>query len=152
MGGASLLLGVVPLVILLVLGLAFYALLASNLSYRAKVGGMTILAVLLMVGRGLEVTAVPAVVWPVLGALFMFRMMIYLYDLRQAKQRPSLQEYLAYFYPLPNFYFLLFPGRRPADAAAHVLSARHPRRGAAGIALDGARHGCNCCSTGSSTS
>jgi alginate O-acetyltransferase complex protein AlgI len=109
LGGAALLLGPVPLAILLLVGLGFYALLASGLAYGVKVGAMLALTAILMVGRGLEVEAIPATVWPILGALFMFRMMIYLYDLRQAKQRPSLQEFFAYFYPLPNFYFLLFP-------------------------------------------
>ena len=107
--GAGLLLGTARLVLLLAVGLGFYGLLASRLSYRSKVWGTAILAVLLMAGRALEIAPIPAGFWPVLGALFMFRMMIYLYDLRHAKARPSLQEYLAYFYPLPNFYFLLFP-------------------------------------------
>ena len=109
MGGAALMLGTGPFLVLLFAGLVFFALLASGLSYRTKVIGMATLAVLLMVGRGFEIEAIPAAAWPVLGALFMFRMVVYLYDLRTAKRRPSLQEYLAYFYPLPNFYFLLFP-------------------------------------------
>ena len=108
-GGAALLLGPVAVAVLLAVGLLFFGLLTSRLSYRAKVWGSVALGVLLMAGRALEPQPVPVTVWPVLGALFMFRMMIYLYDLRQAKGRPSLQEYLAYFYPLPNFYFLLFP-------------------------------------------
>ena len=108
-GGASILLGIAPLAFLLVVGLALYGLLASGLSYRAKVWSVLAIAVVLMAGRALEIGAVPAVVWPVLGALFMFRMMVYLYELRQEKRSPSLQEFLAYFYPLPNFYFLLFP-------------------------------------------
>jgi D-alanyl-lipoteichoic acid acyltransferase DltB (MBOAT superfamily) len=70
---------------------------------------MATLAGVLMAGRAFEIEAVPAAAWPVLGALFMFRMVIYQYDLRQSKDRPSAQEFLAYFYPLPNFYFLLYP-------------------------------------------
>ena len=109
LGGAVVILGVSPVLLLLAAGLAFYALLASALPYRAKVAGMAALAVLLMAGRALEIEAIPAAVWPVLGALFMFRMIVYIYDLRTTKQKPPLQEFLAYFYPLPNFYFLLFP-------------------------------------------
>ena len=109
LGGAALMLGVDTFLVLLFAGLVFYALLASGLSYRVKVVVMLALSVLLMAGRAIEVAGIPAAVWPVLGALFMFRMIVYLYDLRQAKQRPPLQEFLAYFYPLPNFYFLLFP-------------------------------------------
>ena len=109
LGGAALMLGLGTAVVLLFAGLLFYALLVSRLSYRAKVVAMLAISVLLMTGRALELQAVPAAAWPVLGALFMFRMVVYIYDLPQAKQRPPLQEYLAYFYPLPNFYFLLFP-------------------------------------------
>jgi D-alanyl-lipoteichoic acid acyltransferase DltB (MBOAT superfamily) len=109
LGGAVVLIGMGPLLLLLAAGLAFYLLLISGLGYGLKVGIMLALAVVLMTGRALEVSFIPAAVWPIFGALFMFRMVVYLYDLRQAKGRPSLQEYLAYFYPLPNFYFLLFP-------------------------------------------
>ena len=109
LAGGALLVGPVPLVALVFVGLVFYGLLASGLSYRLKLAIMAVLAVLLMVGRALEVQALPASLWPVLGALFMFRMVVYLYDLPQTKGRPSLQEFFAYFFPLPNFYFLLFP-------------------------------------------
>ena len=109
LGGAALILGPVVTALLIAFGLGFYLLLASGLSYRAKVWAMTALALVLMAARGFEVAFIPVSVWPVLGALFMFRMMIYLYDLRQEKGRPSIQEFFAYFFPLPNFYFLLFP-------------------------------------------
>jgi hypothetical protein len=107
--GATIMLGSGTALLLLVAGLLFYALLVSGLAYRTKVVAMLAICVLLMAGRALELQVVPAAVWPVLGALFMFRMVVYIYDLQTAKQRPPLQEFLAYFYPLPNFYFLLFP-------------------------------------------
>jgi D-alanyl-lipoteichoic acid acyltransferase DltB (MBOAT superfamily) len=109
LAGSALIVGPGPAIILLGAGIAFFALLSSQLSYRTKVASMSVLAVLLMAGRAFGLSFVPAKVWPLLGALFMFRMVVYLYDLRQAKTPPSFQEYLAYFYPLPNFYFLLFP-------------------------------------------
>jgi hypothetical protein len=109
LGGGALLLGLVPMALLLAFGLAFFGLLSSGLSYRTKVGSSAALGVSMMAGRALEVEPIPAATWPVIGALFMFRSLIYLYDLRQATAKPSLQEFLAYFYPLPNFYFLLFP-------------------------------------------
>src|SRR6185503_2689507 len=109
LAGGAVLLGPVPLALLLLAGLLVFAVLSSGASYRVKVVGTLALGAAFMTGRALEPSGIPYNVWPVLGALFMFRMMIYLYDLRQAKQRPSAQEFLAYFYPLPNFYFLLFP-------------------------------------------
>ncbi|MCI0457836.1 MAG: hypothetical protein L0Z62_12790 [Gemmataceae bacterium] len=47
--------------------------------------------------------------WPVLGSMFMFRLIIYLYELRRATDRPPLALTLAYFFPLPNICFLFFP-------------------------------------------
>ena len=47
--------------------------------------------------------------WPVFGGIFMFRMMIYIYDLRNEKTRGGFLDYLTYFLILPNYYFLLFP-------------------------------------------
>lgn len=54
-------------------------------------------------------SAVPGAVWPILGAIFMFRLIILVYDLRHAKERPSLTWILSYFFLLPNPCFPLFP-------------------------------------------
>lgn len=51
----------------------------------------------------------PAPFWPVLASLFMFRLINYVYDLGHEKGRPSLLFTLAYFCPLPNICFTLFP-------------------------------------------
>ncbi|MBA3340337.1 MAG: hypothetical protein H0T48_00715 [Gemmatimonadaceae bacterium] len=52
-------------------------------------------------------------VLPVLGSMFMFRLVIYLYDLRHEKGREkgrvSIWRRLSYFFLLPNVCFLLFP-------------------------------------------
>jgi D-alanyl-lipoteichoic acid acyltransferase DltB (MBOAT superfamily) len=52
---------------------------------------------------------IPEGVWAAIGSIFMFRMIIYMHDLRHMKQLPGLREYLAYFFLLPNYYFPLFP-------------------------------------------
>ena len=52
---------------------------------------------------------IPRDFWPVLGAMFMFRMIIYLYDVKHLPGPVSLKDYLSYFFLLPNYYFLLFP-------------------------------------------
>lgn len=51
----------------------------------------------------------PPRVWQVIGAIFMFRTIIYAYDVRTARAPESLTDFLCYFFLLPNFYFLLFP-------------------------------------------
>jgi hypothetical protein len=52
---------------------------------------------------------VPGVVWPVLGAMFMFRMIVYAYDLRHVKEPVSPWARVSYFFLLPNVCFPLFP-------------------------------------------
>lgn len=48
-------------------------------------------------------------VWPVLATLFMFRMILYLYELKHAKRPEPLVDTLGYFFLLPNTCFLHFP-------------------------------------------
>jgi len=47
--------------------------------------------------------------WPVLASMFMFRLIIYLYDCRHERLQPPLAHTLAYFFALPNLCFMLFP-------------------------------------------
>ena len=108
-GGALLLVGPVTLTFTLLVGAVFYALASAPWSYRARVAAVAAVGLVLAGARVVGVPGLPAMAWPVLGAIFMFRLLIYLYDLRQIKGRPSLPDYLTYFYPLPTFYFLLFP-------------------------------------------
>jgi hypothetical protein len=50
-----------------------------------------------------------AALWPVVGTVFMFRTIIYLYDVSTSNQRVSWTQSLAYFLLLPNAAALLFP-------------------------------------------
>lgn len=52
---------------------------------------------------------IPTIVLPVLGAMFMFRLIVYMYDLRREKEPVSIWQRLSYFFLLPNVVFLLFP-------------------------------------------
>jgi hypothetical protein len=47
--------------------------------------------------------------WVVLGSMFMFRLMIYLYDLKHRTASFSPSRAISYFFLLPNFCFPLFP-------------------------------------------
>lgn len=53
--------------------------------------------------------AIPEVVWPVLGTMFMFRMIVFMYELKHAKKPERLTDALSYFFLLPNYCFLHFP-------------------------------------------
>jgi hypothetical protein len=48
-------------------------------------------------------------VWPILGSMFMFRLAVYLYDLKHDRAPVSPWRTLAYFFLLPNVCFPLFP-------------------------------------------
>jgi hypothetical protein len=59
--------------------------------------------------RWIEATSKITDILPVLGAIFMFRLAIYLYDLRHEKGYISPWQRISYFFLLPNPLFPLFP-------------------------------------------
>jgi D-alanyl-lipoteichoic acid acyltransferase DltB (MBOAT superfamily) len=61
------------------------------------------------VGRARGVAGIPPHFWPVLGSVFVFRLIVWLYDLKHAKAAAPLHDDLAYFFLLPNWGCLLFP-------------------------------------------
>jgi hypothetical protein len=109
LAGAYVLLSPAVATLLLVLGLLPFAVVRSGLSFRWKVaallGGLAVLAY----GRAFGRFAMPREFWPVFGAIFMFRMFVYLYDMKHMPGPARLNEYLSYFFLLPNYYFTLFP-------------------------------------------
>jgi D-alanyl-lipoteichoic acid acyltransferase DltB (MBOAT superfamily) len=71
---------------------------------------------LLVAGAGLAMLRVDWVqapwsqaIWPILGSMFMFRLMVYLYDVSNEKAPQSFMQTLSYFFMLPNVCFPLFP-------------------------------------------
>lgn len=49
-------------------------------------------------------------IWPILGSMFMFRLIVYFYDLRHDKAPVTAAKSLSYFFMLPNACFpRLFP-------------------------------------------
>jgi hypothetical protein len=57
----------------------------------------------------LRVNDLSTLVLPILGSMFMFRLIVYLYDLRNESRGASVAQRLGYFFLLPNVCFLLFP-------------------------------------------
>jgi hypothetical protein len=51
----------------------------------------------------------PSIVWPILGSMFMFRLIVYMYDLHYKQGPKGFSAILSYFFMLPNIVFLLFP-------------------------------------------
>ena len=48
-------------------------------------------------------------IWPILGSIFMFRLIVYVYDLEHDKTPTTLAQSIGYFFMLPNACFPLFP-------------------------------------------
>jgi hypothetical protein len=72
-------------------------------------------AILLLVGGALVLlrteivqSPIPAIIWPILGSMFMFRLIIYFYDLSHEKEF-NIWRSLSYFFLLPNIVFPFFP-------------------------------------------
>jgi len=77
---------------------------------------MARIALLLLAGCGLGAmraeflpTPFPGTIWAILGSMFMFRLIVYMYDLPHTKERTTWDQRLAYFFCLPNVAFPLFP-------------------------------------------
>lgn len=78
--------------------------------FWVRVGAVSALSGgLALVISGVVKTGWGAVVVPILGAMFMFRIVIYLYDIRNEKDPVPWTARLAYFFMLPNVCFPLFP-------------------------------------------
>lgn len=79
-------------------------------SWNLRAGLLAGLAVFLSCGWPVSLfEAAPSTVWPVIGSMFMFRMVIYMYELKHAKKPESLTDAVGYFFLLPNYCFMLFP-------------------------------------------
>lgn len=51
----------------------------------------------------------PEAIWPILGSMFMFRLIVYFYDLRHDRTPVTPSQAVSYFAMLPNVCFTLFP-------------------------------------------
>lgn len=84
----------------------------------AIVGGLGLTLAVLRGGPAASLA--PAGTWPLIGSIFMFRMMLYLYEIKHAETPPRLADGLGYFFMLPNWCFLHFP---VVDYRAYVRGA-----------------------------
>ncbi len=82
------------------------------ISWYARAGLMAALTVALILLRpdgGSPSSLIPDSALPVLATMFMFRMILFLYERKHAKKQESLVDTLSYFFLLPNYCFLHFP-------------------------------------------
>ena len=107
--GAYLLLSPVVASLLIGVGLLIFGIVRSGIEFRWRVVALVGILAACIYGRATGRFHLPGDFWPVLGAMFMFRMIIYLYDIKHQPGSASLKDYLSYFFLLPNYYFMLFP-------------------------------------------
>ncbi|HJQ14245.1 MAG TPA: hypothetical protein VJ830_05795 [Anaerolineales bacterium] len=103
-------LGLVPGACLLAIGLGLIGICHLPIAYPIRVTLLLATAAMLI---ALRVNWIPSpalsVIWPVLASMFMFRLIIYIYDLKHGKAKPTLTSTLSYFFLLPNVVFPFFP-------------------------------------------
>jgi D-alanyl-lipoteichoic acid acyltransferase DltB (MBOAT superfamily) len=107
--GAYILLSPQVASLLIVTGLLLFGIIRSGIEFHWRVLVLAAILCVLTYGRATGHFHLPGDFWPVLGAMFMFRMIIYLYDIKHQAGPASLKDFLSYFFLLPNYYFLLFP-------------------------------------------
>jgi D-alanyl-lipoteichoic acid acyltransferase DltB (MBOAT superfamily) len=108
--GIGLVLGVVNAAWLITLGLCLIGICHLPVSFKARA--------MLLLAAGAVLIAMRAewlpflwsdAIWPILGSMFMFRLIVYFYDLRHDNTPPTAARTLSYFFMLPNVCFPLFP-------------------------------------------
>ncbi len=110
LAGAYILLSPLTATLLIAAGLLMFAIVtAERVSFTWRVGALLAILAACVYLRGTKQHHGLESFWPVLGAVFMFRMMIYLYDIKHQPGPAKLNDFLSYFFLLPNYYFLLFP-------------------------------------------
>jgi len=110
LAGIVLVLDIVNSVWIVGIGLVLIGICHLPVSFRIRGLLLLIVGALLVALRAKWVEA-PALdaIWPILGSMFMFRLIVYFYDLRHDKAPVSPVRTLAYFFMLPNACFPLFP-------------------------------------------
>jgi alginate O-acetyltransferase complex protein AlgI len=109
LGSAFVMLAPLTATLLLASGLLLYGLATAPIPFRLRLAIVAAVTAALVYGRARLGFGVPPDFWPIFGALFMFRYIVYLYEAAWAKTRPTLSDFLTYFFILPNYYFVLFP-------------------------------------------
>lgn len=95
--------------LLIGVGLAFFLILRIPVPFRWRLLLLSAIFASLIYGCATRRLPIPIAFYPVFGAIFMFRIIIYVYDLAHAKEPARLLPFLSYFFVLPNYYFVLFP-------------------------------------------
>ena len=90
-------------------GLAFFLLLRIPVAFRWRLLAIVGIFAVLIYGCATRALPLPGEFYPAFGAIFIFRIIIYLYDASYSKEPVRLIPFVNYFFLLPNYVFTLFP-------------------------------------------
>jgi alginate O-acetyltransferase complex protein AlgI len=108
--GIGLVLGVSSGIWLVAIGAALIGICHLPVSFRIRGALLVGTAILLAAQRASWLPSFWSEgIWPILGSMFMFRLLVYFYEIRHDKTPASLTQTLSYFFMLPNVCFPLFP-------------------------------------------
>ena len=90
-------------------GLVIFGILRSKLPFKLRAFLVAAVFAALICCSVIRVPHIPPAFYPAFGSLFMFRIIIYVYDLAHSKETPRLLPFLSYFFVLPNYLLAFFP-------------------------------------------
>jgi D-alanyl-lipoteichoic acid acyltransferase DltB (MBOAT superfamily) len=110
LGSIVFVLGVVNAAWIIAIGAVLIGICHLNVSVRLRVVLLLAAGAVLMAQRA-ALLPIPwsEAIWPILGSMFMFRLIVYFYDLRHDKMPVTVAQSAGYFAMMPNVTFPLFP-------------------------------------------
>jgi alginate O-acetyltransferase complex protein AlgI len=90
-------------------GLGLFLVMRAPAAFRIRLLGIGAIFALLMYGCATGRLPLPSGFYAIFGGIFMFRMIVYAYDMSHSREPARLLPFLNYFFILPNYIFTLFP-------------------------------------------
>jgi alginate O-acetyltransferase complex protein AlgI len=90
-------------------GLAIFLIMRAPAAFRIRLLGIAAIFALLMYGCATGRLPLPSGFYAIFGGIFMFRIIVYAYDMSHSREPARLLPFLNYFFILPNYVFTLFP-------------------------------------------
>ncbi|HEY6342383.1 MAG TPA: hypothetical protein VIY49_12890 [Bryobacteraceae bacterium] len=90
-------------------GLAIFLVLRAPVAFRLRLLGLFSIFGVLMYGCATRRLPLPSGFYAIFGGIFMFRVIVYAYDISHSREPARLTPFLNYFFILPNYVFTLFP-------------------------------------------
>jgi alginate O-acetyltransferase complex protein AlgI len=90
-------------------GLAIFLILRAPVVFRLRLLGLCSIFGVLGYGCATHRLPLPSGFYAIFGGIFMFRIIVYAYDMAYSREPARFTEFLNYFFILPNYVFTFFP-------------------------------------------